>query len=194
MPQIAGDEAMNKTLRVLIVVGVFTMGFVWGVAFERRYTVRPLQAKADGCKAEMEIAQAVEMARTHQPGSTFDYGEYRGLPAQLVVETDGGIILQLVYSGRNPDVDADIRGDYLDYLKKQVEVAVADKKGVRLRNGMTLKVEGYPEWGPHTSMGPNGHAKRLYFGEKATFNGHTIVVHGKSDKPVGYYPYSLSSS
>lgn len=182
---------MDKKLRILLVVGVFVMGFVWGTAFERRYTVRPLQAKVEGYKSEMEIVKAVELARTNQPGATFDYGEYRGLPVQLVVDPDGRIILQIIYSGGNPDVDADIRGDYLDFLKNQIEMAVATEKGIRLRNGMLLRIEGYPIWGPHGSLGPQGGAKRLYFGEKATFDGHTIIVHGEATKPIGYYPYAL---
>lgn len=173
-----------------LIATIVAIGGVFGFVLRGQEIAR-LKATIDGLNTKIEVTKSVELARTHQPGATFDFGEYRDLPVQLVVETDGRIILQVVYSDRNPDVDADIRGDYLGYLQKQVEMAVAEKKGIRLRNGMTMRFEGYPVWGPHTSMGPHGGAKRLYFGESATFTGQTIVVRGVPDKPIGYYPYVL---
>lgn len=173
-----------------IIATIVAVGGVFGFVMRGQEIAR-LKATIDGLKAKIEVTESVELARTHQPGATFDFGEYRELPVQLVVETDGRVILQIVYSNHNLDVLADIRGDYLDYLQKQVETAVAEKKGIRLRNGMTMRFEGYPVWGPHTSVDPYGSAKRLYFGEGATFTGQTIVVRGVPDKPIGYYPYSL---
>ena len=179
---------MSKRFWLIVTSAIAVSSTIANVEHIRE--IRQLKATIVGLKAEIEINKSIELARTSQLGATFDFGEYRGLPVQLVVDPDGRIVLEIAFSIHNPDVLADPRGDYLDYLKQQVEVS-RTSQGVHLRNGMTMRLEGFPVWGPHERLGPDGSAKRLYFGESATFNGQTIVIRGAPNRPVGFYPYSL---
>lgn len=191
MPKIAEGGVMKK-----IVVGffIFVLGFGAGVTFLQWQKVNPLVSQVLEQKIQIENVNACERARTHQPGAAFNYGKHQGRPIQLVLETSR-VVLQIPYR-RNDEYGWEIEGSNLDYLKDQVEAAVAEKKGVRLQNGMTLRFEGYPIWGPHISSGLGGGAQRLYFGESATFDcdSKVIVVYGAPEKPVGYYPYTLPVS
>lgn len=188
--QQAKERAMNKFAVSLF---VFFLGFVVGVSFLQWQSVSPLMSQVSEQRIQIENFNALERVRAHQSEVTFYYGKYDGRPVQLVIDTDGRIVLQIVYRLRD-EYGWEFGGSSLDYLKTQIETVVVEKKGIRLPNGITLKFEGYPIWGPHNSVGPNGSATRLYFGESATVDDKVIVVHGASDKPIGYYPYVLPVS
>lgn len=182
-------ECEVRKLSVLFVVAVAVIcGGIAGQTLMYLYQVKPLEARIASAEAELKLAHLIQ--NSDPAGATFDYGEYEGLPVQLVIESGGRVILQMPY-GNDPAVTADLRGDYLEYLKVQVQNA--HDWGVDLRNGMHLRVVGFPIWGPGEAFkGPSRRVKQLYFGDMAVFNGTTLTVQGEGQKPVGFYPYILA--
>jgi hypothetical protein len=121
---------------------------------------------------------------------TFNYGEYRGHLVRLVVENDKNVFLEIVYRKIENILGPD-QSD-LDYLRTQIEKASATN--VVLKNGMKMRIEGYPIWGPYSHLSQNRNSKRLSFGENVTFQDSTIIVHGIPTRPDGYYPYALPTT
>lgn len=168
----------------------FFLTLIAGVSFWQWQRVISLKSQVSEQRTRIENFNALERARA-QPDVTFDYGEYQKHPVQLILETDG-VVLQVVH--QQNEFEWKLGDDDLGYLKTQIETLIAEKNGIRLQDGRKLRLEGYPTWGPHYRLDPDSQrdgAKRLYFGESATFDGETIVVHGTPNKPVGYYPYHI---
>jgi hypothetical protein len=178
----------------IVTLSIFFLGVIVGVSFWQWQRVSPLTMQVLKQKIQFETLNKLELARISLLGATFNYGECQKHPVQLVVDRDDGRVVLQILHRRNEFMGGFVgRGmEELNYLKTQVETIVTEKKGIQLQNGMTLRFEGYPIWGPHSSFGPDGDAERLYFGESAIFDDKTIVVRGVPSKPVGYYPYTLS--
>ena len=155
------------------------------------YSVSPLKQKVSEYEAWMERFQSVEQLRmvTGGHGATFNYGDYDKHPVQLFVDDHGRVSLQVIYgSGEYPEIG--LTGA-MEYLRKQVELATISSDGAMMGNGMKLRVNGYPIWGPTTLVANGRSARELFFGDVQTFNNRIVVVRGSETKPIGFYPYTL---
>lgn len=178
----------------------FVTGFLFGFALcagmaglYYDYSAIPsLKQQLSEAEAKIERLQIIDELRmiAGNYGSTFNYGDYKGHPVQLFVDDHGGATLQVIYGPREfPGVG--LSENDLEYLKAQVELAVISSDGISMSNGMKLRVEGYPIWGPTTLMAGDRSARSLHFGDIQTFNNRTVVVRGSGTKPVGFYPYTF---
>ena len=199
---------MRKTLQIVIWL---SLGVVLGVAsypyLQKTFSPTPTMDQASNTlespistvkdRGPIKIGISGKIVVTY---TTFD-----NRPVELVYEpykNTGRARVTLRIKGRDY---ADVAGndDLLLFLKQAVVVLTGSEfpklMPSRPSVGKTTKLGetgyyfaydgGYPIWGPHGSIGPDGDYSCLFFAENATFDGKTIKASGRSDI-IGYNGYA----
>jgi len=117
----------------------------------------------------------------------FDWGKFEGHPVQLVIDERGDVQFEILYTDFAPTYDEAA----LNFMKSEVERIAGSPNGVHVSHGLSVRISGYPTWGPHGEFGPNREAYCLHFARGVMADNLSVVVQGKMEVPEGYYPYNL---